>query len=246
MSTRTNFQSSNLESTHDLPTHVALRIEPELTYLVEYHNLIDPNLGPMYHYFALGSSYACVCTIPSLPDRPFGSSTTPFPNKKAAHANAAQEAVQHLISEGQLNPDGSTKSRKKVKLGTAVKLERKGLEVQKEASYAQKVNGQQKLHLPCSRLLYSLFPDIAPLLGLQAPQYVLGPASSLAPNMISGYATFGNEPGMKKEIGEARNIFGKKNAKEQVAKEVWDVLIELAEKRGVNVEEVHGKTTVQG
>ncbi len=66
----------------------------------------------------------------------------PFPSKKGAQANAAREAVEYLIANGDLNPDGSTKSRKKVKLGTAVRIQGKGLEVKKESSYAQKVNGK--------------------------------------------------------------------------------------------------------
>lgn len=61
--------------------------------------------------------------------------------------NAAREAVEHLIANGDLNPDGSTRSRKKVKLGTAVRIQGKGLEVKKESSYAQKVNGKDKLPL---------------------------------------------------------------------------------------------------
>ena len=131
-------------------------------------------------------------------------------------------AVEFLIAEGQLNPDGSTKARKKAKLGTAVKIQGMGLEVKRESTYIQRVN------------------DAYPLLGLSNPQYLLGPASDLAPNMISGYASFPNEPSLPKEIGEVRNVFGKKNAKEEVAKGVWEVFLKLAEKRGVNISEVNG------
>lgn len=67
--------------------------------------------------------------------------TNGFPSKKAARTNAAKEAVQYLIEAGDLNPDGSTKARKKVKLGTAVRIKGKGLEVKQDTTYAQKVNG---------------------------------------------------------------------------------------------------------
>jgi len=90
------------------------------------------------------------------------------------------------------------------------------------------------------RLLTVIVEDLCPLLGLTSPQYTLAPASALAPNMLSGYASWPNEPGMPKEIGEVRNIFGKKNAKEEIAKEVWVVLKELAEKRGLKMEGVVG------
>ena len=64
-----------------------------------------------------------------------------FPSKKAARINGAKGAVEHLISIGELNEDGSTKARKKVKVGAAACIEGKGLEVKKGATYAQKVQG---------------------------------------------------------------------------------------------------------
>ena len=79
--------------------------------------------------------------------------------------------------------------------------------------------------------------DICPLLGLSPPQYKLAPVSDLAPNMLSGYASFPTQPGVPKEIGEARNVYGKKNAKEEVAEGVWNFLLELAKKRDVVIEE---------
>ncbi len=82
--------------------------------------------------------------------------------------------------------------------------------------------------------------DICPLLGLCSPQYKLAPVSSLAPNMLSGYASFPSQPGVPEEIGEARNVYGKKNAKEEVAEGVWKFLLELAKKRDVEIEEMGG------
>ncbi|KAL2059691.1 hypothetical protein ABVK25_000984 [Lepraria finkii] len=186
--------------------------------LHEYHNLSGPNRGPVFNDYAVGLVYACECIIPSRPDQPFGSKTETFPSKKAARSNCAREAVEHLISEEQLNPDGSTKARKRAKPGTAGHIQDSGLEVKKGTSYTQKVQ------------------DICPLLGLTSPQYILAPASNLVPNILSGYASFPNQPGMPKEIGEVRNIFGKKNAKEEVAKGVWEVLQALAQKRNVRME----------
>ncbi|KAL2042136.1 hypothetical protein N7G274_005324 [Stereocaulon virgatum] len=187
--------------------------------LNEYYSLSDPNRGVVYNDYAVGSVFACECSIPSRPDHTFGSKTEAFPSKKAARFNSAQKAVEYLISEGHLNPDGSTKARKKVKHGAAVRIQCKDLEVKKEASYAQKVQ------------------DICPLLGLTSPQYSLTPTSDQAPNMLNGYASFPNQPDMPKEIGEVRNVFGKKNAKEELAKAVWVVLQGLAQKRGVKIEE---------
>lgn len=82
--------------------------------------------------------------------------------------------------------------------------------------------------------------DLCPLLGLSPPQYVLAPASNNAQNMLSGYATFANAPSMPARIGEVRNVFGKKNAREEVAKGVWEVLEELASKRNVKIDVKEG------
>ena len=109
----------------------------------EYHNANNTNLGPVYEDYALGTAYAATCTIPSLPHLPFGSKNEAFSSKKAARAGAAKAAVQYLIEGGELNEDGSTKSRKKVKLGTAVRIQGRGLEVNRATTYTQKVNGMQ-------------------------------------------------------------------------------------------------------
>ena len=189
----------------------------------EYHQSVDPHQGPVYDDYSVGLSFGSTCTIPSRPDEPFGSPSVPFSSKKAARANAARLAIEHLIGNGELNPNGSpTKARKKTKLGAAVRSQGMGLEVKRGSTYTQKVN------------------DAYSLLGLQTPQYVLTAASDLAPSIFSGYASFPNEPGLPKEIGEVRNVFGKKNAKEEIAKGVWEVLRKLAEKRGATISEIDG------
>ena len=110
----------------------------------EFHNATSPSQGPVYTEYALpGTLFACTCQIPSHPT-PFGSSHTAFPNKKAARANAAQEAMQHIISQGLTHSDGSLKTKKKAKVGTAI-----AINVEDNASVglkimtsSQKVNGR--------------------------------------------------------------------------------------------------------
>ncbi len=45
---------------------------------------------------------------------------------------------------------------------------------------------------------------------------------------------------MPAQVGEVRNVFGKKNAKEEVAKGVWEVLEELAAKRNFKIDVKEG------
>ena len=75
------------------------------------------------------------------------------------------------------------------------------------------------------------------MLGLTSPQYVMAPKSASALNILSGYASFTAQPGMPERIAEVRNVFGKKNAKEEIAKGLWEELLKLAEKRGVKLGE---------
>lgn len=51
--------------------------------------------------------------------------------------------------------------------------------------------------------------------------------------MLSGYGSFPNQPGSPPRIGEVRNVYGKKTAREEVARGVWEFLKDLAKKRGL-------------
>lgn len=97
-------------------------------------------VGANFIEYALGSCFACTCTIPRH-DAEFGSKTTPFPTKKAARNDAARQAVQYLIAQGLTNPDGTVKMLKKGSPGKVVNADGKALEVKMDATYAQKVNG---------------------------------------------------------------------------------------------------------
>ncbi|KAL8713370.1 MAG: hypothetical protein Q9220_002569 [cf. Caloplaca sp. 1 TL-2023] len=198
--------------------------------LLEYHNATDPthtSPGATYTEYALSQLFACTCHIPHTPDTTFGSPSTAFPSKRLARNAAAKEAVQHLMSLGELNPDGSpTKTQKKKHLkwgsGPTVSFESGGgLEVKRGATYVGRVT------------------ELLPLLALPPPTYRFAPASASAPNMLSGAAYFADDdPLLQGAIGEVRNVFGKKNAKEECARGVWEVLRTLAESRGVQVREV--------
>ena len=201
--------------------------------ITEYFNLNHngSTQPPVYTFYSLGSHYACTVTSPTIStDQQFGSPTTSFPSKKQAQRHAAAAAVQFLISEGRLASDGSTLARKAPKSvssngGSSVRFRTPtrhengpAIEVVKEATYAQRIN------------------DLAPMLGLSTPVYQLHPESTNAPNILSGYVSFPNSSrDLPARVGEVRHVFGKKAAKEQVAKGAWEVLVKLAEKRGVQL-----------
>lgn len=80
--------------------------------------------------------------------------------------------------------------------------------------------------------------DLCPLLGLPSPIYRFAATSPSAPNILSGTACFPANPILPGQYGEIRNVFGKKNAKEECSRGLWEVLRELARGRGVAVGEM--------
>lgn len=83
-----------------------------------------------------------------------------------------------------------------------------------------------------------LFPpriDLSPLLSLPAPFYQLTASSPSTPNLFSGAAYFSNSSLIPGPVGEVRNVYGRKFAKEECARAVWDVLRKMARERGVEV-----------
>ena len=118
----------------------------------EYHNVASPTVGPVYSDYAIGGLFACECSIPGW-EYPFGSKENGFTTKKAARSNAAKEAVEYLISECLLNADGTIKTRKKLKVGAAVRVQGKTLNVERSASYSQRITGERILPSTIAALL---------------------------------------------------------------------------------------------
>lgn len=164
--------------------------------------------GPVYTEYSIGSCFACTCTIPARSE-PFGSEFGSFPNKKAARASAAMEAMNFLIEQGLATSEG-----KDVRVGKKSKEKLEAIQdsnVSSSCSFAQKVN------------------ELCPLLGLPLPLYRFG-SSADAPvgNILSGAAYFPDNPLLSGPVGMVRNVFGKKTAKEECAREVYTVLMRIA------------------
>lgn len=165
--------------------------------------------GPVYTEYTVGSCFACTCTIPARSE-PFGSAFSSFPSKKAARASVAMEAMQFLIDQGLANSEG--KDIRTAKKGSKEKLE--AILLSNSSSYTQKVH------------------ELCPLLGLPQPLYRLASDADgpMVNNILSGAAYFPNSPLplLSGPVGTIRNVFGKKNAKEECARELYTVLIQIA------------------
>ena len=72
---------------------------------------------------------------------------------------------------------------------------------------------------------------MCPTLNLSAPEYQLHPSSPDTLNIFSGAAYFTRNIEIAGPIGEVRHIFGKKNAREAIAREVLRFLKDEAARR---------------
>lgn len=73
---------------------------------------------------------------------------------------------------------------------------------------------------------------MCPTLNLSGPTYQLHPSSPDTLNIFSGAAYFARNPEMAAgPIGEVRHVFGKKNAREAIAKGVLRVLKDEAARK---------------
>ena len=119
------------------------------------------------------------------------------------------EAMQFLTKQGLADSDGKDV---RIAKNSKAKLEA----ISNGSSYAQKVN------------------ELCPLLGLRPPQYRIAPnADAPVVNILSGAAYFPDNPLLPGPVGTIRNIYGKKNAKEECAREVYRVLMHIATEKGI-------------
>lgn len=177
-----------------------------------YNNSLYLDVGaPVFTEYSIGSAFACTCTIPARSE-PFGSVSGSFTNKKAARASAAMEAMEFLIEQGLANSEGkdvrvAKKSKKKLETIRGSNL---------SITDAQKIN------------------ELCPLLGLPLPLYRFSPNPD-APvgNILSGAAYFPDNPLLSGPVGMVRNVFGKKKARDECAREVYMALMQIAREKNL-------------
>jgi hypothetical protein len=94
----------------------------------------------------VGNLFACEVVIDKHAPALFGSRYSTFPTKKAAKANAAREAVQWLMANNFMGPQGplAKKKRKSGSSGLGAVMPESGttVEIKRVASFTQKVTGK--------------------------------------------------------------------------------------------------------
>lgn len=155
-----------------------------------------------------------------------GSPHEAYPNKKAAKTAASKAAVQHLISVGQLAPDGS------------VIKKPKGPNQQPgapspPAPAGSSSQGPSSTPSEESASFSNRVPTLALKLGFPMPAYSITPTDPSNPSsaFCDCTATFAPITGLPRPVATVRNIYGKKRAKEDCAREVCAVLEGIIERK---------------
>jgi hypothetical protein len=147
--------------------------------------------------------------------------TISFPNKKDAKRYASKKAVDWLIENQYMPADGSIKFLKAAPppviktIGPVQPATPSPADTPKQlktTSYAGQV------------------PELCCRLGFNTPTYEITKHSENTP-LWNGYAHFGGDPRIEGKVGEVKSIYGKGNAKEQIAMEVLSFLKDIERQR---------------
>ena len=158
---------------------------------------------------------------PVLQTRTFGSPQDRYPSKKVTRAVASKLAVQHLIGLGLLGPDGSV------------------IKKPKGPSPIPAATGQSSADdsSDSGTSFSTRVPALAHKLGYTPPTYTITPTNPGGPLDVAGSAfcdcaaSFPPITGLPNPIATVRNVYGKKRAKEDCAREVCAVLEKIIEQR---------------
>ncbi|CZR54452.1 uncharacterized protein PAC_04336 [Phialocephala subalpina] len=163
-----------------------------------YEEIISRGGVPRFQY---------TLTIDGFPEQ-FGYDRT-FSSKKLAKQYAAKQAVDWLIANSHIPSDGTVKPAKTKSTSTVP---------QPKAAFSQ---GEKHT---------ALIPKLANRLGYQPPTYVLTPVTN-GPScpLWDGYAEFAEKQSIGDEgkVGHVRNVFGKENARQEIAKNVHTFLKDI-------------------
>lgn len=135
----------------------------------------------------------------------FSTKIVSFSNKKLAKKYAAKKAVDWLIENNHMPADGSVKFPKPSPPPPAPNVKSRPTTPTPRDNSTQPTSYSARV------------PEICQRLGFNPPRYDITPALPNTP-LWNGYADFGSDPRIDGKVGEVKNVFGKKNAKEEVAK----------------------------
>ena len=149
----------------------------------------------------------------------FGGAAQTFTNKKDAKQYAAKKAIDWLINNNHMPSDGSVRFPQPPPPFQGVQPKKRKSLSPSEPSTSLQENVKYT----------SLVPALCTRLGFSPPRYELEKADDTA--FWSGYAFFPGNPIIDGKVGKVRNVFGQKNAKEEIAEEVYRFLKDIERQR---------------
>ena len=189
----------------------------------EYRNAHPTAAGGLTYVEGVAGSipvrFTCTVLLHESPQH-FGHSIN-FSNKKDAKRYASKKAIDWLIANSFMPADGSVKFRKALPPPTAKVLG--PLQLATPSPGGPPKNGSPTSYA-CQ------IPDLCSRLGFNAPSYEITKDSEIT-SFWSGYAHFVGDPRIEGKVGEAKSVFGKSNAKEQIAMEVLSFLRDIERQR---------------
>jgi len=175
--------------------------------LMEYRAAHPASTRVIFNEVSVGMRFICTVVI-SESQTPLGDGTVSFARKKDAKQQAAKKTIEWLIANNHMPADGSVSFPNPV----VILPPATGAKTKDSPSCSQQV------------------AELCLRLALNLPTYRLEPQEA-CPSMWNGYAHFNGDPRMPARVGEFSNVFGRKNAKEECAKDVLELLHGIAAER---------------
>jgi hypothetical protein len=173
---------------------------------------------------AAPSRFSCT-TVLVESSQPFGD-TVSFTKKKDAKQYASKKAIDWLIENNFMPPNGvkfpsQTFANPEV---TSSKVTNTTIVEIKE------ITTESPVQTPKGTSFASKIPELCTRLGFTVPKYEITRVSEQAP-LYSGYAHFNGDPRIEGKVGEVKDIFGQKNAKEMIAETLHAFLKDIERQR---------------
>ncbi|KAI4610343.1 hypothetical protein J4E80_008107 [Alternaria sp. BMP 0032] len=220
--------------------------------LLEFQRATD-SPQPTYTDYQSGQRFSCIITIDGE-DQPFGSISNLFSSKKAARQDAARHAVEHFKSLGTWPTDdtavGGIRKRKKASPIDPETVSISPLLDNSSSPSTPPIQATTPTPAPPGTPSYaSRVATLAVTLALSTPEWNYTPHPS-DPTFHSVCCFFKGAGQHEGPIGEVRNIYGRKKAKEECARLTLEYLTQVKEERlryGISVMRgVLGEEGVEG
>ncbi|KAI4915992.1 hypothetical protein J4E90_004438 [Alternaria incomplexa] len=201
--------------------------------LLEFQRATD-SPQPTYTDYQSGQRFSCIITIDGE-DQPFGSISNLFSSKKAARQDAARHAVDHFKALGTWPTDdtavGGIRKRKKASPIDPDTVSISPLLDNSSSPSTPPIQATTPTPAPPGTPSYaSRVATLAVTLALPTPEWNYTPHPS-DPTFHSVCCFFKGAGQHEGPIGEVRNIYGRKKAKEECARLTLEYLTQVKEER---------------